>query len=168
MSPLACKKTRPVRRKKRAASSGLFCISFKQARTSPHFRPMIRRQVGILCCTARGLSYLHFTRGVLASCFRFLRHDPGIPTSICGGGNPLGEEIILARVSFNPRRPRGVAAQLRPIVFDRWSVPRSRGVFGPKAGHVVANFQARRVAARASTLLAGAAACCTGPAADSS
>ena len=41
-----------------------------------------------------------------------------------GGENPLGEEIILARLSFNPpRRPRGVAAQLRPIVFDRWSVP---------------------------------------------
>ena len=108
----------------------------------------------------------------MASCFRFLRHDPGIPTSICGGGNPLGEEIILARLSFNPpRRPRGVAAQLRPIVFNQWSAPllhvaactyhkgRSRGVFGPKAGHVVANSHAGRVAARVSTLRAGAAAC---------
>ena len=101
-----------------------------------------------------------------------------------GGENPLGEEIILARLSFNPpRRPRGVAARLRPIVFDRWSVPplhvaashvymyhksRSRGVFGPKAGHVLANAHAGRVAARVSTLPAGAAACCTGPAAHNS
>ena len=35
----------------------------------------------------------------------------------------MGEKIILARVSFNPRRPRGIAAQLRPIVFNQWSAP---------------------------------------------
>ena len=114
-----------------------------------------------------------------------LETRPWNPDADMRGENPLGEEIILARVvSFNPRRPRRrtVAAQLRPIVFYRWSVPplhvwlymcthhksRSRGVFGPKVGHVVANSHAGGVAARASTLPAGAAACCTSPAADSS
>ena len=38
-------------------------FSVEQTRTIPHFTPMLRRQVGILCCTARGLPYLHITGG---------------------------------------------------------------------------------------------------------
>ena len=38
-------------------------FSVEQTRTSPLFSRMLRRQVGILCCTARGLSYLHITGG---------------------------------------------------------------------------------------------------------
>ena len=40
-----------------------FSFPFEQTRTSSHFTPMLGRQVGILCCTARGLSYLYITGG---------------------------------------------------------------------------------------------------------